>query len=126
MYPLNLAIHHQLSQPVLALLIRAAPPVLLLPDGPRQESSLHTLLRHSPQVTKTVLDMLLHQPVLASSLDQHGNCPLHIALQYHASSETIQYLCWACPETEHFRNRAGQTPTDLMMAFKNGKECPAA
>ena len=127
MYPLNLAIHHQLSQPVLALLIRAAPQVLLLPDGPRQESSLHTLLRHSPHDTKTVLDMLLHQPALASSVDQHGNCPLHIAVQFNATSETIQYLCWACPETEYVRNRAGQTPTDLMMVYKNGgKECPAA
>ena len=127
MYPLNLAIHYGLSPQVLAALIRAAPQVLLLPDGPRHESSLHTLLRYSPHDTKTVLDMLLHQPAVASSADQQGNLPLHIACQFTATDDAIQYLCLVCPEARNARNQLGQTPNDLLMLYKtNGKECPAA
>jgi hypothetical protein len=116
-YPINLAIHHQADPSVLAYLIHAAAPdVLAQPDGPNEETSLHVIIKHSPQDTQTALLMLLSQPSMASATDCHGNTPLHLAYLYAASAETIQYLSLVFPQALDKRNHQNQVPLDLAAA----------
>lgn len=114
-FPLNLAIHHQAQPQVLSRLLRAAPQILALPDGPCRETSLHVLLRSLPQCTEVVLEMLVCQPSLASERDMRGNYPLHLACEYGASIHTLQYLCIVFPSARDAKNADDKTPNDLLL-----------
>ncbi|GKZ00355.1 hypothetical protein MPSEU_000988500 [Mayamaea pseudoterrestris] len=117
-YPIHLAIQHECAPDVLSLLIHAAPQVLSQPDGPRQETALHLLLRKSPNDAQTALLMILSQSEVASMRENCGNYPLHVACRSNAPFETVQYLLLVNEQAQHVPNRDGQTPNEIMAAKK--------
>lgn len=121
-YPLHLAIFYKASVDILQMLISAAPSVLLLRDGPNQETPLLLLLKKhqtlsylsSVDLIQLIDAMLLKNPKCALLPDRHLNTALHTACAYGiASVDIVRHLFIVHPHALWKRNQNGQTPLQL-------------
>jgi Ankyrin repeats (many copies) len=112
-YPLHLALRRLASSKIIELLIDTDPSMLLVKDGPQQDTPLHVLLKSSPSNVALVDLMLLEVPFCVSVKDLEDNTPLHIACSHGASMDVIKHLCILYPEAVSMRNAKSQTPLDI-------------
>ena len=113
--PLNIAIQYNADPRVLELLVNIAPQVILIPDGPDLESSLHIAIKHHCP-TESIDMMLRAMPsAAAATRDRHSNTPLHAAcLMRPEDDDLIRKLLRCHPEAAKERNFHAQTPLFLL------------
>ncbi|GKY99175.1 hypothetical protein MPSEU_000872900 [Mayamaea pseudoterrestris] len=112
-YPLNLAIRHKLDLAIIKLLLEAEPHVSHLLDGHQKETSLHVMLKYSPQFVKGIDTLLLHHPPPISPLDRHQNNLLHVACRYGAPIDVLRHLVIIYPEALQQRNFLSELPVQV-------------
>ena len=64
----------------------------------------------------TVEILLLHHPEGATTRNQYGSLPLHMAASNQASVDVVKLLIDAYPDALHLQNDDGMTPIDLALA----------
>lgn len=111
-YPLHIAIHNRANADVIKCLIRAAPSVLAVQDGPLCETPLFVLLKYSPAI-ELVDMMLLENPKSVFLKDRRDNTVLHIACQRGVSTAVLRHLCILYPKALSCTNFNGKTPFQI-------------
>ena len=111
-YPLHIAIHNRVNADVIKCLIRAAPSVLSIQDGPLRETPLFLLLKYSPDI-ELVDIMLLENPKSVLLKDRRDNTVLHIACQRGVSTAVLRHLCILYPKALNCTNFNGKTPLEI-------------
>jgi len=111
-YPINIAIQHNATLPVLKLLADAGPDVLVDGDGPEWCSALSFALykRRGIDVVSSLLNANGDQVRVR---DRHKNYPLHIACGCGSSLPIIKLLASRYRRALRKSNFHGLTPLDL-------------
>lgn len=120
-FPVNIALKNAASPQVVEIVAKAAPGILVKPDGPEQVGSLGIALMvidnwcDDPTIANKIVDVLLAvNPDCAQGTDKHGNTPLHLAGRTNCLSiETITKIYDAHPESANQRNFNGRTPLQV-------------
>jgi hypothetical protein len=120
-FPVNIALKNAASPEVVELLAKAAPEILIKPDGPEQVGSLGIALMvidnwcDDNTTANKIVDVLLRvNPDCAKGTDKHGNTPLHLAARFNClSNEMITKIYDAHPESVNQRNFNGRTPLQV-------------
>jgi len=112
-YPINVALTHGASKKILTLLVKWGSDVLTFKDGTNCGASLGIALSLK-QCNLVIVNLLLSaNDQCAQIADRRGNYPLHIAVRYGRSVDTVMRLYTAYPEAQRMRNFHSQTPLDL-------------
>lgn len=111
-YPINIALHHNASLPVIQLLTEAGPDVLMERDGPQESTALSCALVNKRELD--VVSLLVEaNPDQVRVCDRHSNYPLHTACIHGSCLGIVKLLACAYPSVLRKRNFHGQTPLDI-------------
>jgi hypothetical protein len=119
--PINIALNNDANFEVLALLVCAAPDVLMMGDSSNGMCSLSLALTKRPRDTQVMNLLLTANPQASWVADRRQNLPLHVACQKGAPLEVVRQLFFLYPSALRKENFHGETP--LMIAQRNSK-CP--
>jgi ankyrin repeat protein len=121
-YPLHIALHNrEVTVPVIEMLVKAAPEVLLQQDK-HGRTPLHVALEENTadDVIATVIEceplaMLVHET-------QYGNLPIHTAAASSGVNiHLIKLMVSKWPEMVNERNNAQLTPRELAVQEQNDR-----
>ena len=111
-YPINIALKHRASVPVIQLLADAAPDILVERDGAESYCTLSCALLQRRKFD--VVSLLLEaNPDQVRVPDRYRNFPLHTACAHGASLPVVKLLASAYPNAIRKKNFHGQTPLDI-------------
>ena len=81
-------------------------------NGHQNETLLHYACRFHPPLS--VIQSIVNRfPTWCSRLDSNGQSPLHMAAQYGAEPDIIEYLCVPNRSTSGIQDKLGKTPLHL-------------
>lgn len=111
-YPINIALHHSGSFPVIQLLVDTGPKILVEQDGPEDCCALSCALLNKRRLN--VISLLVNANTeQAKVCDRYKNYPLHTACASGACLEVVKLITSTFPEAVAKRNFHGQTPLDI-------------
>jgi hypothetical protein len=112
-YPINIAMIHSASMPVLKLLVQAGPDVLCQKDGTEAAGSLAICLTQKPSLEVVQLLLSTNHAACARVTDRRANFPLHIAVSTGASLEIVKKIYSSYPTALSKQNFHSESPLDI-------------